>query len=379
MTVRITSNFDGGNIECLSCDRPERIRLRILADRRTDILQWFYFRLTGARDQDCVLRIENAGAAAFKAGWRDYRAVASENRKDWVRVDTALEGDTLVIRHKPDGDSIYFAYFAPYSAERHADLMAECLSHANVRLQVPGTSIDGQDLDLLRIGDDGGTKLQVWVIARQHPGETMAEWLVEGLLQRLLTSDDDRIVELRERAVFHVVANMNPDGSRRGHLRTNAVGTDLNRAWSAPDADKSPEVHAVREVMNETGVDLFLDVHGDEGLPYVFLVGTLGIPSLSDAQQAWFNCFSDSLKAANPDFQTEYGYPSPKKGNANLGIANNWVAETFGALAMTLEQPFKDAANNPEPNHGYSPARAQALGAASLDAMADVLDLMDKD
>ena len=45
---------------------------------------------------------------------------------------------------------------------------------------------------------------------------------------------------------------------------------------------------------------------------------------------------------------------------------------------MTLEQPFKDAASNPEPVHGWSPARAMALGAASLDAMADVLDLMDQ-
>ena len=49
MTLRISSAFDGGNIECLACDRADNIRLRILADRRTDFLQWFYFRLTGAR------------------------------------------------------------------------------------------------------------------------------------------------------------------------------------------------------------------------------------------------------------------------------------------------------------------------------------------
>ena len=207
----------------------------------------------------------------------------------------------------------------------------------------------------------------------------MAEWFVEGLLQRLLNADDDRLAALKDRAIFHIVPNMNPDGSRRGHLRTNAVGSDLNRAWSAPDPDKSPEVHSIRALLTETGVDLFLDVHGDEGLPFVFLVGAHGIPSLSDRQQAWFACFSDSLKAANPDFQTERGYPAAKKGAANLAIANNWVAETFGCLAMTLEQPFKDAASNPEPVHGWSPARAMALGAASLDAMADVLDVMDKD
>jgi len=35
---------------------------------------------------------------------------------------------------------------------------------------------------------------------------------------------------------------MNPDGSWRGHLRTNASGANLNREWGDPTPDKSPEV-----------------------------------------------------------------------------------------------------------------------------------------
>ena len=31
--------------------------------------------------------------------------------------------------------------------------------------------------------------------------------------------------------------------------------------------------------MMETGVDLFLDIHGDEGLPFVFVAGTEGVPN----------------------------------------------------------------------------------------------------
>src|SRR3546814_5062142 len=43
---------------------------------------------------------------------------------------------------------------------------------------------------------------------------------------------------------FHIVPNMNPDGSCRGHLRTNSAGVNLNREWHAPSADKSPEVRS---------------------------------------------------------------------------------------------------------------------------------------
>lgn len=36
--------------------------------------------------------------------------------------------------------------------------------------------------------------------------------------------------------------NVNPDGSIRGHLRTNAVGANLNREWKEPSLERSPEV-----------------------------------------------------------------------------------------------------------------------------------------
>ena len=40
--------------------------------------------------------------------------------------------------------------------------------------------------------------------------------------------------------MIYLVPNMNPDGSRRGHLRTNAVGANLNREWDKADAREQP-------------------------------------------------------------------------------------------------------------------------------------------
>ncbi|MCD0229135.1 carboxypeptidase family protein, partial [Enterobacter hormaechei subsp. steigerwaltii] len=121
--------------------------------------------------------------------------------------------------------------------------------------------------------------LKIWITARQHPGETMAEWFVEGLLGRLLDPQDPTARTLLDRATFYIVPNMNPDGSALGNLRTNAAGANLNREWENPTVEKSPEVFFVREKMLETGVDLFLDIHGDEGLPFVFVAGTEGVPN----------------------------------------------------------------------------------------------------
>ena len=54
-----------------------------------------------------------------------------------------------------------------------------------------------------------------------------------------------------EPAAAKQVPNMNPDGSWRGHLRTNATGANLNREWLEPSKERSPEVLAVRNFMDE--------------------------------------------------------------------------------------------------------------------------------
>src|SRR3546814_2644574 len=95
----------------------------------------------------------------------------------------------------------------------------------------------------------------------------MAEWWMEGALEKLTDSADPHARSLLAKCRFHIVPNMNPDGSRRGHLRTNYAGVNLNREWDNPTAERSPEVLCVRGAMDESGVDWAMDVHGDEAIP----------------------------------------------------------------------------------------------------------------
>ena len=96
-----------------------------------------------------------------------------------------------------------------------------------------------------------------------------------------------------------------PDGSRRGHLRTNAVGSNLNREWDSPSQDKSPEVLCVLDKITQTGLDFGFDVHGDEALAYNFIAGTEGIPGWNHARQQKLELFKMTLANLNPDFQVE--------------------------------------------------------------------------
>ena len=138
--------------------------------------------------------------------------------------------------------------------------------------------------------------------------------------------------------------------------------------------ERSPEVYLVREKMRETGIDFCLDVHGDEGLPHNFIAGAQGIPSWNAEKDRLLTDFKRGWQKINPDFQTQHGYPIPKKGAGNMTLCVNHVSEYFGCLAMTLEMPFKDTADRSDATYGWSPERARKLGASVLDVIFLLLD-----
>ncbi|MEW6982906.1 M14-type cytosolic carboxypeptidase [Colwelliaceae bacterium 6471] len=372
--MQITSNFDSGNIRVIDATTPSNILLEIEKDNQSDFYQWFHFKLHNNEHIEHVLHITNAGKSAYVEGWKDYQAVASYDRESWFRVPTEFDGNKLTITFTPEYDSVYFAYFSPYSYERHQDLIHNAQLHVDCQLQVLGQTIDGFDMSVLKIGEEGEGKKTIWLTARQHPGETMAEWFMEGFIDRLLDDDDGVARSLLNSAVFYLVPNMNPDGSTRGHLRTNAVGANLNREWQTPTMERSPEVYLVREKMLETGVDLHLDIHGDEALPYNFVAGCEGTPSYDDRIKSLEEQFKDALLAITPEFQDDEGYDKDEPGQANLTVGSSWVGEQFKCLAFTIEMPFKDNDLLPDYSVGWSDARSSLFGRDVLTAIYQTVD-----
>ncbi|KXI29973.1 M14 family metallopeptidase [Paraglaciecola hydrolytica] len=374
--MRISSNFDSGNIVVIKALAPNDIQLRIQKDHQSDFYQWFHFKLESTAFVSHSLTITDLKNSAYPDGWKNYQAVASYDRQEWFRVDTEFDGDNLVIQHTPEHEHIYFAYFAPYSYERHLDLLAWAQTSVRCQQVFLGETLDGRDMSLLVVGEPDDDKKVIWVTARQHPGETMAEWFIEGFLERLLDDNDGLARQLLDKAVFYVVPNMNPDGSVRGHLRTNAAGVNLNREWATPSLAASPEVFYVMQKMRETGVDLFLDAHGDEALPYNFVAGCEGNPNYSPRLQNIEETFKTSLQLATPEFQDTFGYPKDKPGTANPTVATHAVGQQFDCMAFTLEMPFKDNIELPDAAYGWSPVRSKQLGEDVLIAMRSVIDML---
>ena len=362
--LQVSATFDAGNIEVDSIDQAtSTISARIRAEPFTEGTdkkqhkQWFYFRVSNAQPGgDLKVRITNAGASSYPSGWPNYKVCASYNPagEDWFRCpDTSFDPGSGILEWSttmPAGQTtIWFAYFAPYSYERHQQLIGRISASPFCRLRTLGATLDGRSIDMLVIGE--GPK-KFFVTARQHPGESMAEWCAEGFLERLSNKDDAMAKKMRQHATFFIVPNANPDGSVRGHLRTNACGANLNREWAptgdymAPTLERSPEVYHIMRVLDEQGCDGYLDIHGDEEIevsrydmlathnrhetyptthlshptsylawPGCFPERRVCLPQLERCLGGTLQCLFSQATRGEPRFSGREGLPSKSQGN----------------------------------------------------------------
>ena len=376
-SIKISTDFDSGNIQVLDASDAYQLLLAIKPDTRSPHFQWFHFKAEGMHvGHTHNFRLSNASQSSYKNAWSGYNAVASYDHINWFRVPTRFDGETLHITLETREKHAWFAYFEPYSRERHDWLIEQAISRAGTQLLATGKSAEGRDIQLLRRGKGGEGQRKVWIIAQQHPGEHMAEWFMEGIIERLQQDGDDELKKLLSVADLYLIPNMNPDGAFHGHLRTNAMGQDLNRAWQSASQEISPEVLFAQEQMEKYGVDLFLDIHGDEEIPYVFTAGCEGNPGYTPRIEALEKRFRSHLSALTRDFQTTHGYTRDLPGEANMTLACNAVGEKYDCLSLTLEMPFKDNDDAPNPKTGWSGERSRQLGKDVLSSVADIVTVL---
>ena len=93
---------------------------------------------------------------------------------------------------------------------------------------------------VLRVGEEEDSSQPqrvkvVFILARLHPGETASSFVVQGLLD-FLVSSHEIAVSLREHVVFKIVPMANPDGVFLGNQRSLLLKTCYNNGgqikWS---------------------------------------------------------------------------------------------------------------------------------------------------
>jgi murein tripeptide amidase MpaA len=146
------------------------------------------------------------------------------------------------------GDALYMARVEPYRLSDLERMLEVVRKDRQVDVAVIGKTVAGRELEIIRIGDPRSTN-HVFLRARAHPWEAGSNWVVEGLVRRLLREDSKRLLE---RYCVWILAMANKDGVAMGRTRFNLRGKDLNRNWDKPaDPELAPENNALERWLQE--------------------------------------------------------------------------------------------------------------------------------
>jgi hypothetical protein len=192
----------------------------------------------------------------------------SDDGKAWRTVPTdGLPGNRVQLRVTMTGPRLHVARIEPYRLSDLERMLDRIRSHPLVRIEPIGHSVGGRQIEIIRVGDPAAAN-RVFVRARAHPWEAGSNWVVQGLIERLLAEDEEVRRFLRLYSVT-VLPMANKDGVARGGTRFNLRGMDLNRNWDKPaDPELSPENAALErwlegEIAAGRKPQLALELHND--------------------------------------------------------------------------------------------------------------------
>lgn len=260
--------------------------------------------------------------------------VVSGNGRDWKAMDTvSLPEDRIQLALEMPGPRLYVARLEPYRISDLDRLIESIRPDPRVGIETIGKTVEGRALEIVRIGRPDATH-RVFIRARAHPWESGGNWVVQGLIRRLLEVDEAARKFLSHGCVY-ILPMANKDGVARGMTRFNVRGKDLNRNWDKPaDAEFAPE-NAALEAWLDGAVrggrrpNLALELHNDgSGLLHISRPNVPGLEKYLANMQTFESLLRKHTWFTEGSTKATFHIPGT--------LGDGWL-ERFGIEAAVLE------------------------------------------
>lgn len=195
----------------------------------------------------------------------------------------------------------------------------------------------------------------VFLTSRVHCGETPAQYMLQGILEKLMDFEDVQTRALLDNYVFKIIPMLNPDGVSRGHWRFDIKGQNLNRKYNSSEVEKYPTILAAKQaVLNEHtsgNLKMFMDFHAHTSKRGCFIYGNT-IECADQQAEAKMIPKLMSMNSVNFDFrsssfQDEVNNVKDWQGDSRCGSSRAVIhRETgFNPLVYTIEANYARGKN----------------------------------
>jgi hypothetical protein len=323
----ISSNFESGNIKKININTKKNDYSIVLeiedepyhSGVKKKYQNWFYFKTSNIQRKTINYTIQDI--KIFDDDWGGFNVCYSYDNKNWKRIKTSFskKDKTLKWTHKTTKRHIFFAYYPPYTTLMKNTLINKYKNRKGVKHIVLNKNIDTLLL--------GTGPLHIYIVARQHPGETIGSWMAEGFLKAYFSSKQRKVIE--KTFTIYIIPMANPTGVKSGHWYTNKKGQNLNRSWRH---NKTPETTAIKRLITNNKGILYLDLHGDEGASKHFITTCI------KKQNTVHESFNKLMGKLCPNFQLEDYYK--RKGHKVFGTMDCFDKQKTLTIEGAMKHPL---------------------------------------
>ncbi len=254
--MEIFCDYEGGSILLLANNRGDNIINLSLKKEFKAYSHYYNFQVKNSTSKIGYVQITNINLSKYfhkSAINYPYYKNLKETSK-WQRFDKSkctINDNKIIISILP-GEYLEISLVPRYIKE---DLERFLVVNKNDNLKVKE-----EILTKIEIGDE---KLpSIFVIARQHPGETLSSFFVEGMIKAVLENK----LYLNYHFVFYPLVNL--EGIKNGNHRY-VKNIDFNRNWNSRHAAK--EIKYLKKQLDMYNLKCFIDVHNDEITPINYI------------------------------------------------------------------------------------------------------------
>ncbi|MGF1573556.1 MAG: M14-type cytosolic carboxypeptidase [Sumerlaeia bacterium] len=375
--LQFSSDFDSGNGTAFQLIGENHYQFEFEDDSNSTDRQWFYFEVKGANESTLTFDLIETEKTNVPGHWRSAVPVYSNDAgATWQRIATQpqMEGTTYRFTHEFTSDTVRLAFHDPYPLSRINSQIAQwqqspwCTASERI-----GESTQGRPLTHLTITDTtvpAAEKVGVWVIARQHAAEVTGSFVLEGMMEFLLSNDSTAQL-IRRNATINVIPVVNPDGVVMGNYRDNAQGVNLNRVWNGTASMiESPEVVWAKRAIKQwvdagNNYTYFFDLHSTSGAqPHFAFHSTAN--QTSEEYYARLQAFLQLIESFAPAFDASIGRSSAL--TSQLAEDSNYI--DYGVIAFTFEAGYNNQTHGPEADEYMTPAVHKSVGVGIAKAVA---------
>jgi hypothetical protein len=350
---QIDAQFPGGNI---IVERTDADSADVWQDLRDTEGWWFWwqFRVRGAQGRALAFRHTGRKPGKRFPFTRRGPAVSTDGGLTWTwlgEAAVAITETAAVFRYTfaPDAAEVRFAFGPPYVDADLQRFLARYAGHAHLERRELCRSPKGRPVHRLHVGClTGRPDVRVLLTARHHACESLAGFVIEGLLGAVL-EEGDLGSWFRRHVEVMAVPFMDTDGVEEGDQGKNRVPRDHGRDYEGESL--YPEVRALRSLAPAWGdgrLRVAFDVHCPSMRDHVIQIIGSRNPTMWEMQRR-FGRILESVIAGPLPYQTADDLPFGQGWNVADNYAHGkscsrWAWELPGiALAVGLEFPYADA------------------------------------